>query len=223
MGAAGRAPRHDQRGGIVGKAFLLLLVAALVAVGVLVIRATAAPDLGDPPRGPLDGAAEAAIAVALASRLAPALLVQPTARVSLSEQDLTVIVRQANPRPDSFHDPEARVRDGLVVVSGAANAGPVHITAVGRFAVSLVQDPDGLPDIAVHLREVDAGQLTLPGFARDALAPRVDDTAAIGRILASAPAMARLRPYLDCVAVGADSVVLGFHRPGAAAAPQGCG
>jgi len=214
---------RDQGGGIAGKLLLLLLVAGLVTAGVLGIRAAGAPDLGDPPQGPVDGSSEAAIAVALAARAGPALLLATTAQVSLSEQDLTVIVRETNPRPDSFHDPVARVRDGLVVVAGASSVGPLHITAVGRFALSLVEDPDGLPDIAVALREVDAGQVTLPGFARDWVAPRVDDTAAIGRILASAPAMDRLRPLLDCVGVRADGVVLGFHRPGTTPAPGGCG
>src|SRR4029077_1758562 len=186
MPASSRRGGGDQRGSIAGKLFLLLLIAGLVTAGVFTLRAAGTPDLGDPPQGPVDGGTAAAIAVALAARAGPELLVAPTAEVSLSEQDLTVIVREANPRPDSFHDPLARVRDGLVVVDGAASVGPLHITAVGRFALSLVEDPDGLPDIAVALRAVDAGQLSLPGFARDWLAPRVDDTAAIGRILASA-------------------------------------
>lgn len=219
------APRRraPERGRLLPRFSLVLVGAVVVVTIVLAVRATAAPDLGPGPRGPATGPDEPAIGVGLAARLVPALVLQPTAQVTLSEQDLTVIVRATNPDPERFRDPQARVRDGLVVVAGGSDLGPLHVTAVGRFAVSLVEDPDGQPDIAATLREADAGQLTLPGFIRDRLSAQVEHTAGIGRVLASAPALARLRPFLDCVAVTADGLVLGFHRPGAVAAPGGCG
>ena len=223
MGAPRRRDIGADAGGLVIRLALLLVVVAVAAAAALLgVSATAAPDLGDAPRGPADGPDQPTIAATLGTRLATALLVQPTALASLSEADLTVIVRAGNPHPDSFGDPEARVRDGLVVVDGATDVGPLHVTAVGRFAVSLVHDADGTPDIAAALREVDAGKLTLPGFVRDRLASDLEASAGIGRVLSSAPSLFRLRPFLDCVAVSADSVVLGFHRPGSAPAPGAC-
>ena len=223
MGARPRRAHRADAGGLVIRLALLVVAVLVVAATVLVVRGTGSPGLGDPPRGPAAGPDEPAIAATLAARLATALLLHPTALVSLSEEDLTVIVRAANPHPDTFRDPEARVRDGLVVVDGATDVGPLHVTAVGRFTVSLFQDADGTPDIAAVLREVDAGELTLPGFVRDRLASDLGASAGIGRVLSSAPSLSRLRPYLDCVGVTADSVVLGFHRPRAAPAPGACG
>jgi hypothetical protein len=196
------------------------VVVGLIALGL--VRATATPDLGAAPRGPSAGKSEVEIAFSLAAQLGPALAVAPHAQARLSEQDLTVVVRGSNPDPDRFHNPEARLRDGLVVVSAVTDLGPFTVTAVGRAALQLVQTDGSNRDVSVDIRQIDAGNLSLPGAVRSSIAQRIEGSITLRRLFASDPIISRLRPYLDCVAVTGDSLVLGFHRPDAAAKPDGC-
>jgi len=215
--------RRRQTG--LGRGCAILIGAAVVflaLVGIVILRATATPDLGLPPRGPDHGQDQRSIAVSMAERLAPGLLLAPHATVTLSEQDVTVILRENDPEPDRFRDPEARFRDGKVVIDAHTSLGPVNIVAVGRVALILVSGNGQPPDVSVDIAEIDAGNLTLPGFIRDAIRQRIESSVTLNGVFGSDPRLSQLRPYLDCVAVSSDSVVLGFHRPGAAADPQGC-
>lgn len=218
-----RRGHHDgQAGRICGCFTLLLLVVLLVAGGaVLWVEAGTTPDLGPPPRGPDDGSSVLTVGATLAARLAPELAIAGHATVSLSERDLTVIARQENPEPDRIHDPEVRIRDGLVVIDARTDLGPVGIAAVGRFRLHLVTDPDGRPDIGLSVVDVQAGRIPLPGLIRDLLERRIRDSLGFGGILQATP-LSRFRADLDCVAVLPSAVVLGFHRPGTPADPTGC-
>jgi hypothetical protein len=212
-----------QRGGMMLRVALLgtlVLLVSCAAVGY--VRVTAVPDLGAPPRGPSSGTTQAEVAASAAAHAALGLLTASHTRVNLSEQDLTVVVAANNHEPAKFHEPTARVRDGLVVVTADTDFGPLSVTAVGRVALALVTGSGGLPDVAAQIQEIDAGQVTLPGFLRDAIARRVQGSVALGHLLAASPNLARLRPYLECVAVSPDSVVLGFRRPQSPPQPGAC-
>lgn len=212
-----------QHGGLALRLALVGTLAVLVTCGgVGYVRLTAVPDLGPPPRGPAAGASQIQIAASMATTLVRGLLTSSHATVTLSEQDLTVLVRAHNPDPQSFHDPEARVRAGLLVVSAATNLGPVAVTAVGRLALSVVSGDGGGPDIAADVREVDAGEVSLPARVRDSITERIEGSVSLRSVLASDATLSHLRPYLDCVAVLSDGVRLGFHRPTAAAEPSAC-
>jgi hypothetical protein len=203
-----------QRGGIVLRMALLgtlALLASCAAIGYL--RVTALPDLGAPPRGPSAGTTQIEVAASLGTQLVKSLITAEHAKVSLSEQDLTVVVTANNPDPRRFASPSVRVRDGLVVVAADTDFGPLSVTGVGRVALVLTGGSDGLPDIAVEVREIDAGELTLPGFARDDIAHRMQQSLTMRHLFGANPTLSRLRPYLECVGVSAVAVVLGFRRP----------
>src|SRR5438270_491856 len=81
--------------------------------------------------GPDDGSSQQAIAATLATQLAGHLLASAAsphkghAAVTLSEHDLTVLATANNPHPDRFHNVQARVRNGLVLVSADTSVGPL--------------------------------------------------------------------------------------------------
>lgn len=200
---------------------LLGLGVAVVGAAGTWVAAASTPDLGPAPGGPGDGDSVFAIATGLATRLRPELARSPHATVGLSERDLTVIAREENPQPQRFRDPEVRVRDGLLVVDARTDVGPVAVVAVGRFRVQLVTGGDGSPDIGLSLTSVQAGRLPLPGFVGRLVQDRLERALGFGGILGATP-LAVFRPELDCVAVVPGALVLGFHRPGAAADPRGC-
>ena len=204
---------------LVGLSSVLALASAYVYV-----EATADPDLGPSPRGPLHGGSEAELAGYAVTQLAP-LLVPGHAHVtvSLSEQDLGVELRAHAASAGQFSDPQARFRDGRLVVSGRTGFGPVGVVGVGRLQLALATAPDGYPDLTAAVQEIDAGRLTLPGLVRDAISERVDALARLQSLLAADPRLFALRVDLECVAVRADSVALGFHAPGVAADPAACG
>jgi hypothetical protein len=189
-------------------------VAVLIAGGgVVTWQATAAPDLGAPPRGPDDGHTRLQIAATMGRRAAQGLALAPHTVVTLSEQDITTVLRSSNPDTQHFQDPEGRVRDGLVVIDAHTRLGPVGITAVGRVALSLVCPPDGAPDVAADVTSISAGRMPLPGWAVTQIRDRISRDIDLHALLADAQ-LDPIRPYLDSVAVTADGVALGFHRPG---------
>jgi len=192
----------------------LLLVAVLIAAGgLLTWQSTAAPDLGAAPRGPDDGHTRLQIAAVMGRKAAQGLALAPHTVVTLSEKDITTVLRSSIPDPQQFRDPEGRVRDGLVVIDVRTKLGPVGITAVGRVALSLVCPADGAPDVAADVNSISAGRMPLPGWAVTQIRDRISRDIDLHGLLADAQ-LDPIRPYLDSVAVTADGVALGFHRPG---------
>ena len=192
----------------------LLLVAVLIAAGgLLTWQSTAAPDLGAAPRGPDDGHTRLQIAAVMGRKAAQGLALAPHTVVTLSEKDITTVLRSSIPDPQQFRDPEGRVRDGLVVINVRTKLGPVGITAVGRVALSLVCPADGAPDVAADVNSISAGRMPLPGWAVTQIRDRISRDIDLHGLLADAQ-LDPIRPYLDSVAVTADGVALGFHRPG---------
>jgi len=192
----------------------LLLVAVLIAAGgLLTWQSTAAPDLGAAPRGPDDGHTRLQIAAVMGRKAAQGLALAPHTVVTLSEKDITTVLRSSIPDPQQFRDPEGRVRDGLVVIDVRTKLGPVDITAVGRVALSLVCPADGAPDVAADVNSISAGRMPLPGWAVTQIRDRISRDIDLHALLADAQ-LDPIRPYLDSVAVTADGVALGFHRPG---------
>jgi len=193
---------------------VVLFLLVVVAGGAVVTwQATAAPDLGAAPRGPDDGHTRLEIATAMGRQAARGLALGPHTEVTLSERDLTIVLRSSNPAPQQFQDPAARVRDGLVVIDVRTTLGPVSITAVGRVALSLVCPADGVPDVAADVSGISAGQMPLPGWAVTQIRDRLSRDIDLHALLADAQ-LDPIRPYLDSVAVTASGVSLGFHRPG---------
>jgi hypothetical protein len=188
---------------------LVLLVAG---VGVLAWLALSLPDLGGPPRGPDDGDTRLALAATMGREAAIGLVRTPHTVVTLSEQDLTTVLRATNPDAQQFQDLEARVRDGQVVIDALTPLGPVTVTAVARVGLSLVCPPDGAPDVAADVRGISAGRLPLPGFAVSQIRDRISRDIDLHSLLADAQ-LDLIRPYLDSVTVTDSGVALGFHRP----------
>lgn len=204
-------------------ALVALLLLGLPVLGAIAyVKATTDPDLGPAPRGPLHGRSELQLAGYAAERIGSGLLQGHThAAVILSEQDVGVVLAAHPPVNASFADPRARAREGLLVVDGRTDVGPVSVHAVGRLAVRLVQGPDGSPDVGIDIREIDAGTLPLPGPLRDRVEERVRESVNLSGLLSST-ALAPLRPELDCAGVTPDGVVLGFHAPGVGPDPSTC-
>jgi hypothetical protein len=150
------------------------------------------------------------------------MIAAPHATVTLSERDLTVIARARNPRPDRFADPEARVRDGEVVISASTPLGPLSVTSVARIRVGLTSATGGRPRLLSDVTAVEFGALSVPGWARSALDPRGGDTLELDQAFDASPALGLLRDNLDCLAVGGGGVRIGIHRPGVTAFPAGC-
>ena len=214
------SPRHEA--GLVGKVALVLVVAVVAFTAWTYLRLSSTPDLGAAPQGPGHGDSDAALAaytlVSLVGLLHPAGSAQAT--VTLTEQDLTTIARGR--ASSALANPQVRVRDGKLVVSGGARVLGVGVTAVGRLGLQLVDGSDGIPDISATIDEIDAGQLTLPGFLRDAIANQVQSQSHLDDVLQADVRLELLRPALECVAVVPAGVVLGFHRPLAAPDPSRC-
>ncbi len=192
----------------------LIIVATLTVISVIVgSRALAAPDLGAPPGGTSHGSDEAIIAAALGGQAATQLLGSEHAVVSLSERDLTVIANARNPSPARYRNPQARIRNGNVVVSADTSVGPFGVTAVATFQL-LFSTASGATQITAHAVDYSVGQLGIPGFIGDRLDPRGSATLNLTALFASNPALELLSQAMDCVAVHSDGVHIGFHRPG---------
>jgi hypothetical protein len=200
---------------------VLVLLALVAAAGAVTWQATADPELGAAPRGPDDGHTRLQIATAMGRRAAQGLVLHPHTEVTLSEQDLTTVLRSSNPSPQQFQSPEARVRDGLVVIDVRTTLGPVGITAVGRVALSLVCPADGVPDVAADVHDMSAGRMPLPGWAVTQIRDRISRDIDLHALLADAQ-LDPIRPYLDSVRVTGTGVALGFHRPGLLQTSNAC-
>jgi hypothetical protein len=220
--ALSRPARRPGEAGLVGKLALALAAAIVLLAGWTYWRMTSAPDLGPPPQGPAHGDDDLALAAYAVTSLVGLLnpLGSAHATVVLSEQDLTTIARQR--ATSSFSDPQVRVRDGQVVVSGGTNVIGIGVTAVGRLDLELVRDADGSPDVSASIDEIDAGRLTLPGPLRDAIARELESRVHLDDVLEADSRLRLLRPALECVAVGPSGVVLGFHSPLATPDPGRC-
>ena len=192
---------------------LILLAALVVATIVLASRALAAPDLGAPPGGTAHGSSEAVIAAALGGDAATQLLTKEHAVVSLSERDLTVIANARNPSPDRYRNPQARIRNGDIVVTADTSVGPFGVTAVATFQLTF-SNASGAPQVTAQAVQYAVGQLGIPGFIGDRFDPRASSSVNLTALFAANPALKLLSQALDCVAVRADGVHIAFHRPG---------
>lgn len=199
-----------------------MLVLVVAGGGFVAWQASAAPDLGAAPRGPDDGSTRLEIAATMGRKAAAGLALAPHTVVTLSEQDLSTVLRTSNPDAQHFRDPEARVRDGLVVIDAHTSLGPLGFVAVGRVSLSLVCPPDGAPDVAADVRGISAGRMPLPGWAVSQIRDRIGRDIDLHGLLADAQ-LDPIRPYLDSVQVTGDGVALGFHRPGILQSNDPCG
>ncbi len=220
---AARPSRAGQAGLVRGCCFGLVLVVVLVAGTVFVsVRALAAPDLGPAPGGTAHGSSEVVIAAALAGDAATQLVAGDHATVTLSERDLTVIANARNPSPDRFRNPQARVRNGDIVVSADTSVGPFGVTAVVRYAL-LFTNSSGTTQVTAQVLDYSVGQLGVPGFLGDRVDPRGSSSVNLTALFASNPILEGLSQSLDCVAVHSDGMHVGFHRPGVSATAATCG
>ena len=224
--AALRPFRRDcHQAGLVRGCCLGLIVLAVLAVFLAVegFRALADPGLGAPPAGPGHGPTVALIAGTLAGSAATQLVAGEHATVVLSEADLTIIAQSHNPSPDRFRNPQVRIRDGRLVVSGQTSVGPFGVTAVLRVQLSF-DDSAGTPKITAQVTDYQAGQLDVPGWIGDRFAPQgTSTTFDLQTLFAADPALQMLSSAMECVAVQGDGVHVAFHRPGVSADPSRCG
>ena len=220
---ARRRSRAEQAGLVRGCCLGLILLAALVVATVVITsRALAAPDLGAAPSGSAHGSSEAVIAAALGGDAATQLLTRDHAVVSVSERDLTVIANARNPSPDRYRNPQARIRNGDIVVSADTSVGPFGVTAVATFQLTF-SNASGASQVTAQAINYAAGQLGIPGFIGDRLDPRASSSINLTALFASNAALKLLSQALDCVAVRADGVHIGFHRPGVIPDAGTCG
>ncbi len=217
-----RRTRAAQAGLVRGCCLGLILVAALVAVTVFAgTRALAAPDLGAPPGGTSHGGSEALIAAALGGDAATQLLTKDHAVVTVSERDLTVIALARNPSPNRYRNPQARIRNGHVVVTADTSVGPFGVTAVATFKL-IFSDPSGTPSVTAQAVDYSVGQLGIPTFIGDRVDSRASSSVNLTALLGANPALKLLSQVLECVAVHPDGVHIGFHRPGVSADAATC-
>ena len=182
----------------------------------------AAPDLGAPPGGTAHGSSEAVIAAALGGDAATQLVAKEHAVVVLSERDLSVIANARNPSPDRFRNPQARIRNGDVVVSADTSFGPFGVTAVVSYRLQFSNTP-GASQVSWQAVDYAVGQLGIPGWIGDRFNPRGSASLNISTLFGSNPVLEALSESMDCVAVHSDGVHIGFHRPGVGAAASTCG
>ncbi len=213
VATAERRSRGAEAGRLRGCCLGLLLLAALLVAAVFVsTRALAAPDLGASPGGTAHGGTEAVIAASLAGDAAVQLVRGEHAVVVLSERDLTVIARTRNPSPARYRNPEARIRNGDIVVSADTSTGPFDVTAVATFALVFSDTPDATQFSATAVG-YSAGQLPIPTVLGDRLVPNSSSTLNLTALFASNPILETLARSLDCLTVQSDGVHVGFHRP----------
>ena len=133
-----------------------------------------------------------------------------------------MLVREHNPRPDRFQNPDVRVRGDLVVIDARTPVGPFTVTAVARLRLSRTEDAAG-PRVSATFSAVQVGNLGLPGAVTSALQDRVQQAFDLQDLLSSTPELSLARQALECVRVGDGVVRLGFHRPGSSPQPSACG
>jgi hypothetical protein len=193
------------------------LVALTVVAAVLLFRLTSSPDLGADPSGPSHGDSPGTIATTLAGQLAKDLATMPHAKITLSEQDLTVIAAAENPDPLKFRDPHVRARAGQLQVDAHNNLGPFQVVTTARVQVSLL--PGG--HLTAHVVQVDVGSQTVPEWMRSFVDSRGSATLSIDPFLNN-PGLQPLRDLLECGVVVDSGFRLGFHRPGGSADATTC-
>ncbi|HZB98144.1 MAG TPA: hypothetical protein VE219_06060 [Candidatus Sulfotelmatobacter sp.] len=211
--------------GLIRGCFLGLALLAVIVIGggYLGFRALATPDLGPPPDGADDGSSQQEIAATLAARIAAGLLVSPHTIAVVSERDLTVIARTRNPEPSRYQDPDARVRDGQLLLSAVDNVGPVHLTTVAHVKVQLQNAASNASRLVGNVTGVDVGTLPIPSWAREMYDRRTTSAFNLEPVLNGIPLLEKLRSSLECAAVAGDGLHLGFHRPGTDPQFDACG
>lgn len=207
---------------------------ALVVVGVVIVgaaifvavRAAAAPDLGAAPRGPNDGDGQTAIAVKLAAELLPQLLLNSDGTVTLSEQDLTVLVNEQG--AGGLSGATVRARNGQLVVSGQHPFGPFTVTPVAHLTLAL-DTTTSPPKLALQVEKFEVGQLGVPGFIRDRMLGNLSSSIDLGQLFGGSPALQALESNIECAAVvdgdpgqRQAGLRIGVHRPGAGANAAVC-
>lgn len=211
---------RGERGALRMCCSLFIPVFALIVA--VVIKTFSAPDLGPPPGGVSDGSTGSEIGGALAAKLAGGLEAQPHAAVTLSERDLTVLIREYNPDPQHLTSPSARVRGGALVVDAQRSFGPFGVTIVTTLSVGLTTRPDSSSAINAQIADISLGQLSIPSWIRGLYAPSGSLGSSLDQLFAANPVLAGLRTNLDCLALVHDGVRLSVHRPGYPAEPEQC-
>lgn len=217
-----RRARRGQAGLVRGCCLgVLLLTVLAVGAAVLATRALAAPDLGAAPGGTAHGNSEVVVAAVLAGEAAAQLITGPHAVVVLSEHDLTVIAQARNPSPEKYRNPQARIRNGDVLVSADTDLGPLGVTAVAAYRLSL-SATGSATQVSAQPVAYEVGQVSIPGFVGDWLNPHTAATVNLTTLFASNAALEILSRALDCLSVQPDGVHVGFHRPGSGASDPAC-
>jgi hypothetical protein len=195
---------------------LLALVFASFAVG----QSLAAPDLGAPPRGPIDGYNQTQLVKKIASDVTSGLKTSPHVTETLSEDDLGVIARALNPNPQQLSDVQVRLRDGLLVISGLAHIGPASVTAVARYEVGLNLTHEG-QQFDAQLKNLELGQFIAPSWIQSLLSTQGITPPDVGQLFSSSQ-LKEVADDVDCAIVTSQGLVVGFHRVGVQAMPQSC-
>ena len=199
---------------------LVLVIGVLAFAAWCADRAIAAPQLGPPPGGADDGSSELQIALTLGSGLAPRLQNAPHGTVTLSEHDLTVLAQAHNPHPDRYSNIAVRIRNALLVISADDHYGPFTITPVLRVLPQLESSSDA---VVLQTRQLDVGELSLPGYIRDAFLGQLPKVLSIPSFFGANSTLKELRNTIECLSVQQQGLVIGVHRPGATADPATCG
>jgi hypothetical protein len=217
-----RSSRASEAGLFRGCCFGLVVLVILLALTLFVgVRALAAPDLGSAPGGTSHGSSEVLIAAELAGTAGTQLLAGEHAVLVLSERDLTVLAQANNPSPLRFRNPQARIRNGQVVISATTSVGPFGTTAVVNMQL-VFSNSNGQVQVTAQPVSYGVGTLPVPDWIATQLAPSGGKTLNLTHLFTGNPPLEALAQTMECVAVLPDGVHVGFHRPLAAADPSRC-
>jgi hypothetical protein len=206
--------RNHERGVVRGCCLGVVLLLVVLGGGVFVmLRATAAPDLGAAPGGANDGDSEVAVAIALGAQAGVQLATSPHAVVTVSEHDLTVVAAAQNPHPETYRGIEVRSRNGMLAVSALRSFGPLTTTVVGYLSAGLdaSQSP---PQLVVNVTRIDVGALSLPGWLQDRLLGNYSPSITLNQLFDSSAALHALKDNMECVSAVTGGLRVGLHRPG---------
>lgn len=214
--------RGAERGLFRGCCALVAVVVVLVAATVFLgTRALASPDLGAPPGGTSHGSTEVLIAAELAGSAGTQLVTGEHAVIVLSESDLTVLAAAHDPSPSKLRNPQARIRNGDVVVSATVDLGPFTTTAVVDLTLGF-STSGGQVQVTATPTSYSVGQLGVPGFIATHAEPNAASSINLTQLFTRNPPLEALSQLMECVAVQSDGVHVAFHRPGVAADPTRC-
>lgn len=202
-------------------AVVIVIVVVVGAAVFLGTRALAAPDLGPQPGGTAHGGTEVLIAADLAASAAQQLVAGEHAVLVLSESDLTVLAEAHNPSPQKLRNPQARIRNGQVVVSATTDLGPFATTAVVDITLSF-STSGGQVKVTATPTSYAVGQLGVPGFIATWAEPNAASTLNLTQLFTGNAPLEALSQLMECVAVQSDGVHIAFHRPGVAADATRC-